>query len=75
MIQDMWLMLRGNLKVPIHMLKNRLNTACLVMSAVLSSLITSRFVFISLSSGAEVEKEGGGATEFRYPSYVQDIMG
>lgn len=70
MIQDLWLMLRGNFKVPIHMLKNRLNTACLVMSAVLS-----RFVFISLSSGAEVEKEGGGATEFRYPSYVQHIMG
>lgn len=25
--------------------------------------------------GAEVEKIGGGATEFRYPSYVQHIMG
>lgn len=25
--------------------------------------------------GAEVEKVGGGATEFRYPSYVQHIMG
>lgn len=25
--------------------------------------------------GAEVEKMGGGATEFRYPSYVQHIMG
>lgn len=26
-------------------------------------------------TGAEVEKVGGGATEFRYPSYVQHIMG
>lgn len=29
------------------------------------------FLFI----GAEVEKAGAGATEFRYPSYVQHIMG
>lgn len=26
-------------------------------------------------TGAEVEKTGGGATEFKYPSYVQHIMG
>lgn len=25
--------------------------------------------------GAKVEKNGGGATEFKYPSYVQHIMG
>lgn len=32
---------------------------------------TSVYCFI----GADVEKVGGGATEFRYPSYVQHIMG
>lgn len=30
---------------------------------------------VAVSSGAPVEKVGGGATEFRYPSYVQHIMG
>uniref|UniRef100_A0A8C7SQS9 Urocanate hydratase n=1 Tax=Oncorhynchus mykiss TaxID=8022 RepID=A0A8C7SQS9_ONCMY len=33
------------------------------------------FLLEAQRAGAEVEKEGGGATEFRYPSYVQDIMG
>lgn len=33
-----------------------------------------RLVFL-VFTGAEVEKVGGGATEFRYPSYVQHIMG
>lgn len=31
--------------------------------------------FCDAYAGAEVEKVGGGATEFRYPSYVQHIMG
>lgn len=30
---------------------------------------------VALLPGAQVEKVGGGATEFRYPSYVQHIMG
>lgn len=30
---------------------------------------------VPVLSGAQVEKVGGGATEFRYPSYVQHIMG
>uniref|UniRef100_A0A674ALB8 urocanate hydratase n=1 Tax=Salmo trutta TaxID=8032 RepID=A0A674ALB8_SALTR len=33
------------------------------------------FLLEAQRAGAEVEKEGGGATEFRYPSYVQHIMG
>ncbi|TMS19344.1 Urocanate hydratase [Larimichthys crocea] len=33
------------------------------------------FLLEAQRAGAEVEKVGGGATEFRYPSYVQHIMG
>uniref|UniRef100_A0A8D3CNM3 Urocanate hydratase n=1 Tax=Scophthalmus maximus TaxID=52904 RepID=A0A8D3CNM3_SCOMX len=33
------------------------------------------FLLEAQRAGAEVEKAGGGATEFRYPSYVQHIMG
>jgi len=31
--------------------------------------------FLLSLQGAKVEKKGGGATEFKYPSYVQHIMG
>ncbi|KAK7896065.1 hypothetical protein WMY93_021390 [Mugilogobius chulae] len=33
------------------------------------------FLLEAQRAGANVEKQGGGATEFRYPSYVQHIMG
>uniref|UniRef100_A0A669D900 Urocanate hydratase 1 n=1 Tax=Oreochromis niloticus TaxID=8128 RepID=A0A669D900_ORENI len=33
------------------------------------------FLLEAQRAGAEVQKVGGGATEFRYPSYVQHIMG
>uniref|UniRef100_A0A6Q2YP63 Urocanate hydratase n=1 Tax=Esox lucius TaxID=8010 RepID=A0A6Q2YP63_ESOLU len=33
------------------------------------------FLLEAQRAGAAVQKEGGGATEFRYPSYVQHIMG
>ncbi|XP_047014324.1 urocanate hydratase isoform X2 [Ictalurus punctatus] len=33
------------------------------------------FLLEAKRAGAEVEKTGGGATEFKYPSYVQHIMG
>uniref|UniRef100_A0A9J8AV11 Urocanate hydratase n=1 Tax=Cyprinus carpio carpio TaxID=630221 RepID=A0A9J8AV11_CYPCA len=33
------------------------------------------FLLEAQRAGAEVEKKGGGATEFKYPSYVQHIMG
>ncbi|KAG7231425.1 hypothetical protein INR49_011945 [Caranx melampygus] len=33
------------------------------------------FLLEAQRAGAEVKKVGGGATEFRYPSYVQHIMG
>ncbi|XP_043979297.1 urocanate hydratase [Gambusia affinis] len=33
------------------------------------------FLLEAQRAGAEVSKVGGGATEFRYPSYVQHIMG
>uniref|UniRef100_A0A4W4F906 urocanate hydratase n=1 Tax=Electrophorus electricus TaxID=8005 RepID=A0A4W4F906_ELEEL len=33
------------------------------------------FLLEAKRAGAEVEKSGGGATEFKYPSYVQHIMG
>uniref|UniRef100_A0A671VYT0 Urocanate hydratase n=1 Tax=Sparus aurata TaxID=8175 RepID=A0A671VYT0_SPAAU len=33
------------------------------------------FLLEAQRAGAAVEKDGGGATEFRYPSYVQHIMG
>ncbi|XP_026115985.1 urocanate hydratase [Carassius auratus] len=33
------------------------------------------FLLEAKRAGAEVEKKGGGATEFKYPSYVQHIMG
>ncbi|XP_067359506.1 urocanate hydratase isoform X2 [Channa argus] len=33
------------------------------------------FLLEAKRAGADVEKVGGGATEFRYPSYVQHIMG
>ncbi|XP_057702389.1 urocanate hydratase isoform X2 [Corythoichthys intestinalis] len=33
------------------------------------------FLLEAQRAGAAVEKVGGGATEFRYPSYVQHIMG
>ncbi|XP_033823142.1 urocanate hydratase [Periophthalmus magnuspinnatus] len=33
------------------------------------------FLLEAQRAGADVEKTGGGATEFRYPSYVQHIMG
>uniref|UniRef100_A0A3Q3XCT4 urocanate hydratase n=1 Tax=Mola mola TaxID=94237 RepID=A0A3Q3XCT4_MOLML len=33
------------------------------------------FLLEAQRAGAEVEKVGGGPTEFRYPSYVQHIMG
>uniref|UniRef100_A0AAY4BZY3 Urocanate hydratase n=2 Tax=Denticeps clupeoides TaxID=299321 RepID=A0AAY4BZY3_9TELE len=33
------------------------------------------FLLEAQRAGADVQKHGGGATEFRYPSYVQHIMG
>ncbi|XP_016322607.1 urocanate hydratase isoform X1 [Sinocyclocheilus anshuiensis] len=33
------------------------------------------FLLEAQRAGAKVEKKGGGATEFKYPSYVQHIMG
>uniref|UniRef100_A0AAR2LC40 Urocanate hydratase n=1 Tax=Pygocentrus nattereri TaxID=42514 RepID=A0AAR2LC40_PYGNA len=33
------------------------------------------FLLEAKRAGAEVQKSGGGATEFKYPSYVQHIMG
>nr|XP_055069705.1 urocanate hydratase [Misgurnus anguillicaudatus] len=33
------------------------------------------FLLEAQRAGAEVAKKGGGATEFKYPSYVQHIMG
>ncbi|XP_056315094.1 urocanate hydratase [Danio aesculapii] len=33
------------------------------------------FLLEAQRAGADVQKKGGGATEFKYPSYVQHIMG